>query len=292
MTIALSTAQAEAPVPQPPLTRGATMSYAPVEAVRRALIILRHLNTLRTASVGDIHRASGICKPTIVRMLETLIAEGYVVRDTLQGGYRVTSQVTALSSGFDSTPLLIEAARDAAVELSRTFKWPVSIATADAGEMEVQFSTSSIVPYSFPFPVLHTRLSILFSAFGRCYFAFCGKDEREALVRTHGQSWLRAGRTMDIRRALDAVESIQAAGYALPDVSWEVRRFQFVAVPIMDGPRCLGALGTGFYRRAIPASEIEERIVGPVAEAARAISAEVTRVRGTILAASQKEKAT
>src|SRR5678816_3323832 len=62
--------------------RGATdpaqRSYPPVQSVCRALDVLRTVNRLRIASVQAIHEATGFPKPTIVRMLETLTAEGYV----------------------------------------------------------------------------------------------------------------------------------------------------------------------------------------------------------------------
>ena len=73
---------AERPTSRKRLRRIATgpamRSYPPVEAVQRAIEILRIVNQLRVASVKDIFSATGFPKPTIVRMLETLIADGYV----------------------------------------------------------------------------------------------------------------------------------------------------------------------------------------------------------------------
>jgi IclR family mhp operon transcriptional activator len=50
--------------------------------VCRALDVLRTLNKLQIASVTAIHEETGFPKPTIVRLLETLRAEGYVARTT------------------------------------------------------------------------------------------------------------------------------------------------------------------------------------------------------------------
>src|SRR5690348_14285092 len=72
-------------------------SYPPVESVRRALDVLRAVNHLRIASVTAIHMATHLPKPTIIRMLETLIADGYVARDNMFGGYRVTCRVHELT---------------------------------------------------------------------------------------------------------------------------------------------------------------------------------------------------
>jgi len=45
-------------------------SYQPVEALLRGLDVLRSVNRLELASVLDIHRATGLNQPTVVRMLE------------------------------------------------------------------------------------------------------------------------------------------------------------------------------------------------------------------------------
>ena len=77
-----------------------TMAEVPVESVRRAFHLLHELNRQRVSSVRHLHRATGLPKPTIVRLLDTLIVLGYVVNDPRQGGYQVTSLVRSLSAGF------------------------------------------------------------------------------------------------------------------------------------------------------------------------------------------------
>ncbi len=256
----------------------ASMSYAPVEAVQRALLILRTLNELRFASVGDLHQRTGLSKSTIIRMLETMISEGYVVRDNFFGGYRVTSEVQALSSGFDSTPMLIQAAREVTVDLALKIKWPISIATPSDGAMQVNYTTNAISPWAFPFTVLHMRLQMSLTALGRCYFAFCDVDERAALVR-QGQEVQQRNSAFGIARLLRSDDQTRARGYALPDPLCRSKRLQFVAVPILDGEHCVGAMGTGYFRRAVPIEEIERLIVDPMKDAAARIGAQLASFR-------------
>jgi IclR family mhp operon transcriptional activator len=265
-------------------TEQANASYDPIKAVQRALSVLRALNDLRCASVGDIHRRTGISKPTIVRMLETLINEGYVARDNFFGGYRVTSQVQALSSGFSGKPILIEAARGWAVDLTRSVKWPISLGTASEGEIFVDFTTSPISPWSYPFAVLHTRLKMLTTAMGRCYLAFCPDDEREALLESYRAKTAMPGLSAEIGRASRAVDQIRANGYAHPDPQHASRRFEFIAVPIMDEDRCIAAMGMGFYRRAVPFGDVRERLYAPMREAATGIEHDIRNVRACMSA--------
>src|SRR6186713_3753184 len=85
-------------------------SYPPVKSVCRALDVLLTVNKLRIASLTAIHEETGFPKSTIVRMLETLRAEGYVARDNMCGGYRVTSRVQKLNSGYQGISEIIEVA--------------------------------------------------------------------------------------------------------------------------------------------------------------------------------------
>ena len=262
-------------------TRGmadSVMSYAPVEAVQRAFLVLRTLNELRFASVGELHHRTGISKSTIIRMLETMISEGYVVRDSFLGGYRLTSEVQALSRGYDQTPMLIEAARNATVDLAHQIKWPISIATPCDGLMVVNYTTNSISPWAFPFAVLHMRLQMTVSALGRCYLAFCGDDEREDLIRKHNEQRFVDGAPHGLERLRRSIEQVRCRGYATPDALYHPKRLQFVAVPILLRGQSVAAMGTGYFRRALPADCVEKAIVDPMKEAAAKISAELEQI--------------
>ena len=76
-------------------------SFKPVIALSRGLDILRVVNEERQASVGSLHKATGLDKATIVRMLETLEHEGYVLRDVDRAVYAPTGRALLLSQGYD-----------------------------------------------------------------------------------------------------------------------------------------------------------------------------------------------
>ena len=61
----------------------------PVNVVLRALQILRVLNRQPVSSVDAIHKQTAIPKPTIVRLLQTLEADGLVRRAPQYGAYRL-----------------------------------------------------------------------------------------------------------------------------------------------------------------------------------------------------------
>ena len=93
------------------------------------------------SSVRHLYRATGLPKPTIVRLLDTLVTLGYVVNDRRQGGYQVTSLVRSLSARFHVDPLVVEAARPSAIAFTRKYEWPVAIAVLDRDAVAIRFST-------------------------------------------------------------------------------------------------------------------------------------------------------
>ena len=82
----------------------------PVEPVIRALQVLEALNRKPASGLGELHAVTGLPKPTLVRLLGTLIAAGYATRISSQAGYRITGHVLALSSGLRFIDRIVDAA--------------------------------------------------------------------------------------------------------------------------------------------------------------------------------------
>src|SRR5918999_872484 len=142
-------------------------SFPPVRSVERALGLLVELNTQRVTTIGELHQRTGLPKPTIVRLLETLIAAGFVSSDRRLGGYQVTSRVSALSSGYHGAPMVIEAARPWAIDITRKLKWPVSVALLEKDAVVVRFSTIPDSPMSPFHATINMRLSLISRGLGR-----------------------------------------------------------------------------------------------------------------------------
>ena len=89
-----------------------------VEAASRTLLLLEELNRHRVTSIDRLHKATGLPKSTVVRLMKSLCAMGYAANDRRQGGYAVASRVKSLSNGFQGDPLVVEAARPWAKRLA------------------------------------------------------------------------------------------------------------------------------------------------------------------------------
>jgi IclR family mhp operon transcriptional activator len=263
-------------------TDPAVRSYPPVEAVRRALNLLKAINELGIVSVGDLHRVTGIAKPTVVRMLETLMTEGYVARDNFFGGYRVTSHVQSLSSGFHGAPLIVEAARAWAVRLTQAILWPVGIGILEGDQISVKFTTAAISPWPHPVSSLNMRLDLTTSAMGRCYLAFCKDGERDVLLKN---TRVNGGASDDKSAYINAlIRTVQRDGFALRDGRVGPKSMQVIALPIINEGTVVACLGMGFYTSAVPSSRIFETFVKPMRDTVMNIEKDIVNLRSLIRA--------
>jgi IclR family transcriptional regulator, mhp operon transcriptional activator len=250
-----------------------------VQSVTRALSLLAEMNRQRLTTVRHLHAATGLPKATIVRLLQTLAAAGYVDNDKRQGGYLVTSQVQSLSCGYHGDPLVVEAGRPWAVEFTRRHRWPIAIAVLDRDAMRVRFSTIPDSPMSPFHATVNLRLCLLTRALGRAYLAFCPPAERDALLAS-----LRASPDPEDAGArnraasLRMLDAAQRAGYAQRAANVEPRSSSTIAVPVRHGGRVLAAVGMTFFKSAVPRRHVAGCYVPLLQELARNIEASVANL--------------
>lgn len=242
----------------------------PVNVVRRALQILRALNRQPVSSVDAIHKQTAIPKPTIVRLLQTLEADGLVRRAPQYGAYYLTSEVNALASGYHSEPRIVEASAAVCDALTQSLKWPVSIAVHDGDAMIVRYSTIPQSPLSFFHSTINMRLSLVTQALGRAFLAFCGPTEQDALIEMLARSSSEpiAGQEDTIRRML---AEVRERGYALRDP--RVRpESSTIGVPIFEGARVVATIGLTWFSSALKPDQAVERFLPPLRQASADIS--------------------
>jgi IclR family transcriptional regulator, mhp operon transcriptional activator len=256
------------------------MAETPVESVRRAMHLLHELNRQRVSSIRHLHHVTGLPKPTIVRLLDTLIALGYVVNDRRQGGYQVTSLVRSLSAGFHGDPLVVEAARPWAIAFTRKFQWPIAVAVLDRDAVAIRFSTIPDSPVSPFHASINNRLQLMSRALGRAYIAFCPPNERNLLLdmlATSDDPETEAARDRDA--ALTLLAMIRRAGFAERSATVEPKSSSTLAVPVMLGRKVLATVGVSFFTSAMPKAEAIARYVSPLKEMAKNIQTSVSLLK-------------
>jgi IclR family mhp operon transcriptional activator len=246
------------------LTDPTRRSYPPVESVCRAFDVLKAVNRLRIASVNGIYEETGIPKSTIVRMLETLMVEGYVARDNMCGGYLVTSRVSELTSGYEGISRIIETARPLAIDLTRRIKWPIGIGVIDGDEIAIQFWTGAISPWAHTNTVLGLRPDLQSTAMGRAYLAYCSDAERERHFARFRQEPERKFDEAEERRFRLLLDRVRSDGYAVRDPRTKPYRTTTMAMPIREGDNVLALISISFFTTAVPRGDVMEQVVTPL----------------------------
>jgi IclR family mhp operon transcriptional activator len=255
------------------------MSDPPVQSVLRALAVLKELNRQRNTTVDQLHRATLLPKPTIMRLLGTLAAAGLVAKGERGLGYRITSEVAALSAGFHGGPLVAEAGRPWAVDLTRRLKWPAAIAVADQGRIAISVSTAAESRVSPFHATVGVRFSLVTRALGRAYLAFCPEPERRILLRLLAASADPEDNPPNLERVVQGiVATVRRQGYAQRDPAVEPRSSDTVAVPILLGEAVAGTIGLSYFRSAVSHAALVRELVPALQEASRQITASMERL--------------
>lgn len=244
-----------------------------VQPVLRSLKLLEALNAAGTATLARLHTETGLPKPTLVRLLDTMIAAGYVRRVSRQAGYMLTERVLRLSSGFRHGDLVVEAARPFLSALTAEHKWPMGLATLDRDAMLVRLSTRHESPFAMDPDWLNRRLAILVSALGRAYIAFCPEEERRVLLALlRGSKSKMNAMARDEKYVAATIDGIAKRGYATT-APLRGDPAMGLAVPVMQGERVAACINIRYIGSAMSEGQAVERYLPALQRAAAAIAA-------------------
>lgn len=209
-----------------------------IRSVTRALKLLALVNTQYAVSLHDLHRMSGLPKPTVFRILTTLQAEGYVELEGRQGVYRVAAKVCELSAGYSEAAMLVDLCRPLLLAATQRIKWPLGLGVLDELEMAVRFSTMPHSPMAVESSTQGHRHSLLRSAMGAAYLAFCPDEERRLLLDLALEE---AGPGADAARIHKRIEATRRRGYGLR-LPAKAGESATAALPIRHADRVIGTL--------------------------------------------------
>jgi IclR family mhp operon transcriptional activator len=244
---------------------------AVIEPVRRSFAVLEALSRRRMTTLGALTVETGLPRPTVVRLLHTLIALGYAQRVSREQGYRLTDRVLGLSESIRFVDHLVDAAMPHMSRFTAEHGWPLYLATLSYGAITIRHSTAPESPMAFEGAGLNLRRPVLISALGRAWLAFCPDEERRNILRDIG------GLTRRQEAALDQLLGrVRRDGYAFTTPP-RPTRLHGMAVAVRQGERVLGSLSMRFPRSAMTEEEVGARFGKRLAAVARAIATEVAR---------------
>ncbi len=236
-----------------------------INALERGLDVLRKLDERHGQSLAELHAATGIPKPSLLRILDTLEASGFA--------WRAIGEIAA--------PFL--------ENLRRKVIWPSDVLVFRDFRMELvetsrRQSTLGVAMYPLGY-----RVEMFLSAPGRAWLAFCSDAERETVLADAALHPPMLQRSRDLLRGglADILDETRRLGYASrdplfggaddKDISVIDDRLDAIAVPLMAGGRVLATMNLVWPRKYRLKEQIVREHLADLQETAASIAAAFSR---------------
>lgn len=250
-----------------------------VRSVERAIALIEALNRRPLSTLQDLHRDTGLPKPSLVRLLRTLEAGGLVTQTGSYGAYRLLGRTRSLSEGFPHEPLIVDVAESLMIEFTRREGWPLAFGMPDIDAIVVRASTIPHTSLTLAHSTLGLRLSFVGYALGRAFLAHCSPSEQKAYLDVIRRSTKAVDKlAQDVRTTKRMLKQVREQGYATRDTE----NFPLtggLAVPVFERGRLVGSLGMTWLSAAMPMQQALDQYVPLITAVARNISQEIESQR-------------
>lgn len=229
----------------------------PIRAFARGLELLAALNRHGGATALTLARETGIPRPTVYRLIETLEREGYVARSPSDERWMLRLKVRSLSDGFEDEEWISAVAAPALYRLTERIGWPCDLCTLEGTAMVIRETTHRVARFSIDRGMIGRALPVLQSSVGRAWLAFSRREERETLLGLLAAS----DRPEDAAARHAAVllrqlSLVRRRGYALrPGGAPPWPHTGSIALPIRQRGSVLGCVNAVWMARAVSAEE-------------------------------------
>lgn len=236
---------------------GMATSPKPIRAFSRGLDLLAALNRHGGATALTLARETGIPRPTVYRLIETLEREGYVARSPSDERWVLRLKVRSLSDGFEDEEWISTIAAPALYRLTERTGWPCDLCTLEGTSMVIRETTHRTARFSIDRGMIGRALPVLQSSVGQAWLAFAPQNEGATLIGLLAAS----GRPEDEAalhpaRLAQLLASTRRRGYALRQGGrppWP--HTGSIAMPVRRGNTVLGCVNAIWMARAVSPEE-------------------------------------
>lgn len=237
---------------------------APLRTLSRGLQVIELLQASDGLGFLELHRASGLPKASLTRILRTLESSGWISRRLADGHYRYAHRAQGVAPGDAERSRLSALATPHLERLQRQLLWPSDISVCDGEKMVILESNRASSPFTINRRVMGLHPRMLWSAVGRVYLAHCLPGERRRILDNLERSehpddaavkdsaWVRQVLSQTRRRGY----GVRAPGYESPDQN-APGQLNAIAVPVRSDGRVVACLSLIWIASMMD----EERIV-------------------------------
>ena len=224
-----------------------------IRSLERGLKVLQALQANPISALHYIHQETGIPKPSLLRILNTLEQSGFVSRRLADGRYRISANLSHLARKRDRYDGVAEAAAPVLDRLCQKVSWPSDLMVPAGDHMEIRESSRVRTPFAIYF--IHDRIGTpvnwILSAVGRAYLAYCPEHERQRILTLLSKSDKAENRlARDPKRVDRILAETRMNGYGTRDPSFVGGAYgrqspdglAAIAVPLLDRRRVHGVI--------------------------------------------------
>lgn len=251
-----------------------------LRGLERGLSVLKALDGVPGLALRDLHRKTGLPKPTLLRILSTLETNGYVRRRIADGTWRRAAHKlqTPQSRLHD---LLLDVGGEVLDDLCERIAWPSDLAVYHRGMMHILETTRKKTPYAVNMTGIGYRVPMLQTGLGRAWLTFCSDAERAAIIAELSASdspFDRAAREPETVAAI--LEETRRIGYGTRVHGFTLRaggedKTNGVAVPVMMRGRVIACITLVWTISALNEQTVVKRYLAKVQAAASRIGYEI-----------------
>ncbi len=247
-----------------------------IRVLARGLQVIKAIRNQSPASLLQLHQATGLAKSTLLRVLNTLLQQGWVYRGLSDGSYRLCFRLHHLGDNLLAADALAEAAGPILDTLQADLLRPSYVAVRRGLAMEViERTRKNRVVEAHP-EVVGVQAEILRSAIGHAYLAFCSETEREEIIER-----IIAGGGESARMASDKVwldqelHQVKRQGYSQRVArQWPAPAQDLcaIAVPVFIQGRVKACINIVWTEGSVEPAAIERSLYPRLREAADSLS--------------------
>lgn len=243
-----------------------------VRALERGLDLLHALNANDGDDIAGLAAATKLSRGTAYRMMETLVTRGLVHKRGGAGRYWLTQKVRSLSAGFEDDSLMMQNAIPLLDELCEHTQWPVSLTTPRGIKMIVRAHTDVLTPLVLvKIPIGH-EVSMINSAAGLAYLAYCTEEQQSILLDLVLQSpatdaFEESLRDRTMLKAIVSEVTERGYSYRVTDDTHAAMGF-----PVLMRGRAVASLSVRYFTSAVTRAEAADRHLAITEKTAQAIA--------------------
>ncbi|WP_146344334.1 helix-turn-helix domain-containing protein [Phaeobacter marinintestinus] len=251
-------------------------------SLERGLVVLETLARHSAMSLTDIHRATGLPKSTLRRLLATMEKRRFVRRSLADKLYRVTVNLPDISIEpvTPGVAVVADIALPHVLALTNRIGWPSDIHVMESNWMRIVESTRSASPFSLYQTQIDHKVGLFYSATGLVCLGEMDDVKVRALFDDHtidpiyqasffGISW------DDVQLYLDQVRRL---GYGQRFTKTVVHdKLSAIALPLYRNNEIWGAVPLLWPKVFMSAEEFADKYLDDLTETVAQIQADIDR---------------